>query len=205
MRMGKMTDINLQSLEQSRDLILKEFPFVPVTSQETQERASAMLVGVRTALKKIDTERKTWTDPIEQHKKRIIAEFKKITEPLERLEGELTMALTAYRDKLERDRLAEQAKLQKREDKKFERQVENGTAMIPEPMKVSLEAQPKSTNGITYVVRWKARVVDVSKIPNEYMIPHYQMLDDLAQASKGKLPPPPGVEFYQETTTRVKG
>lgn len=44
---------------------------------------------------------------------------------------------------------------------------------------------------------WKARVVDVSQIPREYMVPNDRMLNDVAGATKGKLVIP-GIEFYSE-------
>lgn len=44
---------------------------------------------------------------------------------------------------------------------------------------------------------WKARVVDASKVPREYLVVNEKMLDTVANETKGKVPIS-GVEFYAE-------
>lgn len=52
-------------------------------------------------------------------------------------------------------------------------------------------------SGFTMVDRWKARVIDVAKVPREYLVPDMIALGRLARENKGENPPA-GVEFYNE-------
>lgn len=68
------------------------------------------------------------------------------------------------------------------------------------PRAVVVSAAPKAkAAGTSYRTTWKARVVDASLIPREYLIPDEKMLAAMAKAAKGpsKIP---GVEFYSEKT-----
>jgi len=207
-----MEEFNLQPLEQSRDLVLSQVQSITVTDEASEAQAASWLVTVRVKLKEYEKDRKSWTDPIEQHKKRIIAEFKKLTEPLEAIESKLNMALTQYRNRVEQERIKRESQLQAREDKKFDRQVEKGNIpSIPEPLQVHIESQPKTgitdDGKITYSESWKAdfdhaKLEDVPKSINGVPILTIDRVavNKLVTAGIRNIP---GIPIVKVTQTRI--
>lgn len=63
----------------------------------------------------------------------------------------------------------------------------------------TVQAYIPPVEGISRRTVWKARVVDVSLVPREYLLVNEQMLAKVAQATKGSVAIP-GVEFYSEQT-----
>ena len=203
-----MSDMDLKPLEQSRDLVLSKVQTITVRDSDSELQAADILKIVRTKLKEIEIERKSWTDPIEQHKKRIIAEFKRITAPLEEAEVKLSAALSLYRVKLEEARLKEQSKLQSREDKKFEKQIEQGkTPLIPEPLQIHVEVPSKSVGSVTYTEKWKADYdnVNIDEVPKffngvQILVVDKVAVNKLVTAGLGV----PGIPIKKDIGTRVR-
>jgi len=209
-----MTEIEtaLTKLEYSKNTLLEACSKVTVCDVESEALAAQMLISIRTELKQIEAERKSWTDPLEQQKKRIIEGFKKIAQPLEEAEDSLIVQLTSYRAKLMEIAHKEETRLLKLQEKRNQRAADNGKPPpLPETIIPYVETPDKSiyVNGkkMTYTTKWKARVVDINLVPTFYngaqiLQPDMVVLDKMSSLNKG-LNPPPGVEFYQETFTRV--
>jgi len=208
-----MTEIEtaLTKLEYSKNTLLESCN-IAVLDTESEALAAQMLISIRTELKRIEAERKSWTDPLEQQKKRIIEGFKKIAQPLEEAETNLIVQLTSYRAKLMEIARKEEARLLKLQEKRNQKAAENGKPPpLPETIIPYVETPDKSIhtqNGkLTYTTRWKAKVVDINLVPTFYngaqiLQPDTVALDKMAALNKGQNPPP-GIEFYQETFTRV--
>lgn len=199
-----MNDLDLTTLEKSRDLVLQRVQTVIVYDPDSETQAAVILISVRAKLKDIKTEYEHYMKPLNETRQRIIDKFKEIKEPLEKAETELSSALTTYREDTEQKRKDWEAKLQAKEDKKFAKAIEKGkTPAIPEPLQIHIESQPKTINGLTYVQTWKAEVVNLSQVPIQFLMANMPLLNEIASASKGQNPPS-GVAFYQGTSTRVK-
>lgn len=170
-----MNELDFTKLEQTRDLVLSQSQQITVKDAETETQAAMMLALVRTKLKEMDTERKFYTTPLDESKNRIMAKFKELTEPLKEIEVKIGAALSFYRMKVERERIEREAKLQAREDKKFEKQIEKGkTPLVPEPLQIHIEAQPKTVTTeagkVTYTETWKAdwEHIEFDKVPKVF-------------------------------------
>lgn len=74
-------------------------------------------------------------------------------------------------------------------------------AAITAPV-VQVSAPAKQAGEVARVT-WKARVVDVSAVPREYMIVNESALQAMARATKGAIRVP-GVEFYAESSLSVR-
>ncbi len=107
----------------------------------------------------------------------------------------------------------EQERQDKLAQKRYDRNEEKGIANpLPVPVSPHVELAQKKvqtdSGGITYIDRWTAEVQDITKVPLylngiQLLIPAQQVLDKLANDSKGKVEIP-GVSIlykpYQRTT-----
>ena len=99
----------------------------------------------------------------------------------------------------ERERLEKEAEKLKTPEKKAER-LEQAAAVVAPVIEVASEV-PK-VGGVSTTKRWKHRVVDVAKLPREYMLPNEKMLAGIATSTKGQIKIE-GVEFYSEASLSV--
>lgn len=71
------------------------------------------------------------------------------------------------------------------------------------PPAVVIPASAPQIKGFSRPRTWKARVVDLSLVPREWMIVNEKALGDFAKSTKGQVKIP-GVVFYEEETTSVR-
>lgn len=97
----------------------------------------------------------------------------------------------AAEGKAEEARKAE-AEAEKAAEKAAEREEE--ASQVQAPILASNTEQPK---GVSYRSKWTAEIIDLSKVPVEYLLPNMPMLNKVAQTTKGALVIP-GVTFKEE-------
>lgn len=177
---------------------------IPVLDAESEARAAMNLATMRHDIRRIEVGQKEWTSPLEAYKKKIIALFKGILEPLQMFDTAQTYEILRYRQRLEDIRVKEVKRLQELAQKRLDRAMAAGKA-FPLPVAIAPAVMPleKSVEGMTYTETWKAGVTDMGLLPRLYCLPDMPALNALARANKGKHPPP-GVAFYLEIGTRVK-
>lgn len=92
-----------------------------VDSNESFDAAAAELKIIKTKTKDLDSTRKGITKPMDESKSRIMDLFRTPIEYLEKAEAALKLTMTTYQEKQEKERKAEEARLQeiarKKEDK----------------------------------------------------------------------------------------
>lgn len=203
-------DNKLIVIEKERDTVLSRCQEITVSDSVSERQAAEYLVAIRGQIKKIEVERKTWTDPLEQQKKRLIDVFKKLSQPLVEAENHIDSQMRSYRTKLEQARHKEELRLLSLQQKRDERAAAAGK---PAPLPVSVTpfvgidspktVQTETGKRVTYVDRWGARVVDIRKVPHIYLLPDMVSLNKLAQENRGENPPD-GVVFEKEISTRAR-
>lgn len=104
--------------------------------------------------------------------------------------------------------LAEAVRLRNQADKiveKSEAKAENFQSKAAQVVAPKVEAYIPPVVGQSSRTVWKAKIVNVKLVPDEYKVVDTAMLDKIAQATKGQAPIP-GVEFYSEQvmSTRAK-
>lgn len=157
---------------------------------------------------------KSYTDKCDEFEsaanKAILAYDRKVAAERERLEA-IARQKKEAEEKAKRDAEAAQALAEDAED---DSSVEARKGVITEAQATVQKASEETTNAINIAANmtvarqngesvrktWKARVIDTSKLPREYMIPDQKSLDALAKAKKDQLAAGqfsiPGVEFY---------
>ena len=102
--------------------------------------------------------------------------------------------------------LAESVKLLNQADKIVEKSEAKAEAIQSKAAAVvapKVEAYIPPVVGQSSRTVWKARVVDAFLVPREYLMVNEKVLDQVANATKGKVPIP-GVEFYSEQIMSAK-
>lgn len=174
---------------------------------EADAKAANDDLNVMAELRKaVDEERKSFTVPLNDHLAAINGAYKLITGPLMEADQITRRLLTDY--KVEQQRKADEAKKLNQDAIDLARrqaEANNGeftveTKPVPVPFAPKLTRTDQGKSGL--VDHWKFRVVDLEKLPREYMVPDEAMLNSIAQKQHDKKQVP-GVEFYNEPGLRV--
>ena len=152
--------------------------------------------------------------------KAIVAQESSLIKPIDVAEKIVKNKITAWDDEQERIRIAEQRKLQAIADEKARKErlrLEAQAAKLktPELKAERLEmadevvapvvtvAPVEKVSGTAKSKIWKARVVDVSMVPREWMTVNESALNAFARSTKGVVPVA-GVEFYAESNLSIR-
>jgi hypothetical protein len=162
------------------------------------ELVSRRLLVIKAAFDALEHKRKSITNPINQGLREINRQFKAATEPMLAEETSLKQLLIDYN---ERERNAA-LKVASRQATRLRKKGEDDQALVV--LEQAADLNLANGEGISLRRRWKARVVDSSKVPSEFagitLRPIDQTaLDRLAAASEGKARVP-GVECYQDAS-----
>jgi len=209
----------VQSETKDVSLLYQKSKELKINSQESYEVAADALKQIKNRFKEIDTQRKKITSPLDAAKKEAMELFKKPLDQLSEAESILKRSMINYTTEQERiareetERLKRLAEKQAEEERKklearIERAESNGKIEKAEELKEKKESiipinvpivapSIAKPSGVSYRDKWTAKVVDFSKLTDEYKLPNQSMLDKMAQASKGNAQIP-GVEFICE-------
>lgn len=154
----------------------------------------------------VDEERKTFTGPLNEYVSTINGAYKLITGPLLEAKQITKRVLTVW--KVEQQRKAQEAEDLNRQALEVARkqaelnQGEFTTDIkpVPVPFVAKLTRTDQGSSGL--VDYWKYRVVDITQVPREYMMPNDAMLKSIATKNHDKSPVP-GVEFYNDPGLRT--
>lgn len=167
----------------------KSNKLVVIKSDADIVKAVEFLVLVKDKINTLEDERQFYTKPINESLKRLNARFKELTEPLKNAERAVKDAINNYKQAREEQRLKDQDKLQKK----------NGNANI-----VLIDSIPdivESKSGeIRTTRRWVYEIVDVNKIPKEYLTLD---TDKVNEAISEGIRSIPGLKIYQKEDISV--
>lgn len=196
-----------------------------ITAPQGYANAGGVLKAVKGKAKELDDLRKSLTKPLDESKKRIMELFRTPLEVLAGVESAIKRAMINWQKEQEAIRLAEEkrlAEIQRKETERLEKEArlaeEKASKLKTEKAKLAAEEKAKdlrekaaavsaiaptvkskveAVQGVSTRKTWKCKVVDVDKIPREYLIPDAKLLNAIAAATKGTKVIP-GVEFYSE-------
>lgn len=156
---------------------------------EDYTTCAALLTEVRVETKTLTAQRDAIVKPINEGLKRLRALYKPALDSLTAAENALKEALLAFRTRQEQQRqLAEAAA--------HAALAEGDHDEAMAHIQTVVQAPPAAV-GISARKTWKLRVVDISRVPRQFMVVDMASLRaDAKRRSWGE--PPPGVEYYQE-------
>jgi hypothetical protein len=197
---------SLQVIETNRNTILTEAQNLTVISNETKLQAETILSVIRKQLKFIESERKSWTQPLEDQKKRLIEIFKNAAAPLVSTDYKLTCELDQYRIKLEQAARKEEARLMALQEKRNERAMANGKPNpLPETIIPCVPQPEKTSGGVTYIKKYKAYISNEAQVPVFFGTVQLRPVDMVAvnKLVSAGVRDIPGIEVKEENVLRV--
>lgn len=150
------TQLNLEVL--SREVV--------ITNEQEYLQAGDVLKLCKKKVKELDEERKTYTAPLDESKKLIMAKFKETTEPLEKYIDKLSKVMAEY--------FVIEEKKRQEEQKRLEAEAINNAK--PEdcdvivPVVESLKTSKGSISTTSMVKSYEFEIVNELEIPREYLM-----------------------------------
>jgi len=149
--------------------------------------------------------RAKYLDPLTAAQKSVKKLMSDYDAEMERVRQEEQRRLAEIARKQEEERLLAEAILVEEEARRNgateEEAAQEAQAVIDDPVYVTpvvvAKATPKLAGGPVYRTIWKARVVDETKIPREYMVPDMVKINGVVRALKGSANIP-GIQAYEE-------
>ena len=206
-------------------VMLDNYSNYGVATAEEYQGAGADLRTIKAKAKELTETRMSLTRPIEESKKKIIALFKEPLSYLEQAEAAIKKAMIGWQTKQEKIRQAEEARLAEIQRKEAERlriqaEKEEARANSLKTLKAQeaaaakaeeLKAQAEEATSVTPIVEsrieevqgvstrkiWKFEIVDIDKLPREYMLPNEKYIGQIVRVSQGNREIP-GVRIYSE-------
>jgi len=179
----------------------------------TYQQACNILLVIKDLRKEIENVFKPMKRKMDEAKKEILEQERKADIPLQEAEAFLKPQISKYLAEQERIKREEEERLReiahKREEEERLREAliletegnkKEADELLAEPLYVApiilTDFTPKVA-GISMQKRWTFRIVDVTKIPPQYLIPNEIAIGQVARALKDKANIP-GIEIYSE-------
>ena len=186
---------------------------VRVIDNPSMEKANGLLTDIRAIRKEIQDTFKPLAEKAHQAHKAILEQQKKAEAPLVEAEGILKTQIKSYMDEVERLRREEERRLQeiarKQEEERrlaealqaeAEGNKEEAEAILEEPAYIPMPTVktdiPKIDNRLFRKV-WKFKIIDINKIPIQYLMPDMVKIGGVVRAMKGATNIP-GIQVYEE-------
>jgi len=186
---------------------------VKVIDNATMKKANGLLMDIRSIRKEIQDTFKPLAEKAHAAHKAILEQQKRTEAPLIEAEGILKIQIRAYMDEVERLRREEERRLQeiarKEEEERrlaealqaeAEGNIEEAKAILEEPAYIPIPTVkadiPKVDNRLFRKV-WKFRVLDIRKVPIQYLKVDEIKVGQIVRAMKGETNIP-GIQVYEE-------
>lgn len=198
---------------------LKKYEAVVISSDTDATYVAEGVGEIKKVIKSIEAQRLSYTKPLDEAKAKLIQDERKATDPLNAILKVLNKKLVDWtlsqearrREEAERKRKEELAALEAEKQRQLEiaaktdgeeaaravEEIEKNAARL-EVAPIEIKNTVKTdTGGWTTQKRWKAKVVDETLVPREFLIVDTVKLNKYATAMK-ETAKVPGVEFFFE-------
>ncbi len=218
-----MPEVNItRAMEDTKAKALSIFEAakkILIKDQESYDYQVSVLRSIKTQSAEIEKERKDLVTPFQRGVKRLNEFFgygaTANSGPLlslKRAETLIKAALVKYTEEQEAKRLKEEREAQAKADKqkeklekKADKQEANGQEEKAEETRIEAQSVPvpivprkvEKVKGVSFKEIWKFKIVDIKKVPRQYLIVDEKTLGNIARSTKGKVKIA-GVEFYSE-------
>jgi len=217
----------LQQITTDVQAFVTEAKVPAIASRDDYARAGDMVKLAQTKLRNLEDKRLEMTRPLDQSKKLIMDEFRKLTEPIDKFIAEAKGAMITFaraeqarqaeEERKERERIAaeerERARLAEEERKKAEAEgiPDLGEPMhkpvdVPQPAPVApkvedIKTQRGSIATATVKSNWQYEIVDAKAVPRDYCEPSR---DHIRQAILAGTREIPGIRIYDAGTLAIR-
>jgi len=198
----------VEVIDRSNDLV-SQAQELEIVDEATDSAAKSALATVTTQKRDFEKLRKSFTQPLNDHVKKINLFFKGQATPLDQTESILKQKVGAYYSEQQAAARKEEERLRKLAAKRAEKAAvkaettgEPVAPAIPAPTVATPVKTTKTDAGsVTMRTVHKWEIEDVEKIPREFMIPDEKKIKTMVDAKI----PVPGVRAYSEQVPVVRG
>ncbi len=186
--------------------ILTETKQIEIRDDVQYQAAAEMLKQIKALQKELDAYFDPAISKAYQAHRAMLAAKKKQSEPLKSAENLLKQKIGEYARELERRRREEQERLRKlAEERRLREAIETGDdTLLDEAVIVpELPQRIERLEGISVAETWKFRIVDETRIPQEYLMPDEKKIGQVVRALKQNTSIP-GVEVYAEDVVSAR-
>ena len=172
--MSQDPTIELASLEESSQPLLRWLHDLNVDSPQQQAKAEDLLISTRHAWKQADEKRRELTRPLDDAKQRIIELFNPYLNRLQTAINILNRELTTYHQTLVALRLDKEREAMETQAVRMKEAEETGEVVEPLQLPdVPLVVKTSRANlgTVTYRDEWQVQVVDAAKVPRDLCEP----------------------------------
>lgn len=169
-----------------------------IQDMESYKKAGDYLKLVKDRIKEIKKQRKSYTKPLDQVKKSIIADVREILEPLKKQESLIKERMKSFWKEEKKKRDKKQKELEEKAKKKLKK--ENKSEVEVEVVNdIKTERGQKSTTTIKEY--WTYKIKDVKKIPKKYLKPDKGKIRKAVNKGQRKIP---GIKIYKKESVSVR-
>ena len=187
-----MDENKMTIIKQEVDEFLYDNQTVTISSQQDYLSASDTLKIITQKIKKVEEKRKEYTQPLDEAKKRIMADFQAITKPLEEFVATVkSKMLEWYR--IEQKRLDEEQK--KLEAEALKKAKEQNISEVQVAVVNEIKTQRAEFSTTTIRKTWTHEITDDKEVPREFLMPDEKKI---MQAVRSGIREIKGVRIYQD-------
>lgn len=194
-----------------------------ITNAEGVTKVAAMIKGVKGLIDKINASYDPIVERAHAAHKEAIAQRDKHLVPLKKIKKEYELAITDFslrqeaeqreRERQANEELAKVAEANKQKllaeaketDNEWEKETLQEKAQQIKPITIDVQKKFVEESGVVVRKTWKARVVDESIVPRAFMLINESALNAAAKQEGWRIAGIMGVEFFEETSTSVRG
>lgn len=157
----------LEVIKQEVNEFLYDMQELVITSNEDYTKAGDTLKVVQNRIKKLEEKRKEYTQPLDESKKRIMADFQSISKPLEDFVQQVKSKMVEWYREEQKRKDEEQKLLEAEALKKAKEEGKSEVEVVIVNQEVKTQRGDLATTSVKKV--WKFTVEDETKVPREYL------------------------------------
>ena len=189
----------IEQLKQEVAVFLYENQEFKIGSADEYTKAGDVIKEIKQRLNKLDDKCKEYTKPLNDLKSKIIADFRQISDPLEKFVEEVKDMMTVWY-RAEQKRLDEEQSRIEAEALKKAKDENKSEVQVPV---VNMAAKTQRGDFSTTTVKkvWRWRILDETKVPRQYLCVNSPAV---VEAIRGGARNIDGLEIYQDEQISIR-
>lgn len=155
---------------------------ITITNQDEFLQAGDVLKLCKDKIKEVDEERKSYTAPLDEAKKRLMAKAKAITEPIEAYIDKINKAMSDWHITQDKIRKEEEERIEKEKDDYYKKCQEDGTMpkdidlMTKQPEAIETKTTRGNIATTSMVETWDFEIINAEEVERQYCSPDERLI-----------------------------
>lgn len=188
----------IELIKQEVDEFLYDYQDVKITTANEYTGAGDLLKQLQLKVKKVEEKRKEYTKPLDDLKKKIMDDFRQITDPLEQFITDVKVKMTDWYRLEQKRKDEEQKKIEA--DALAQAKVDNKSEVVV-PVVNDIKTQRGDVATTTVKKVWKWELIDAQKIPRDYLCPDPVKIGEAIRSGVREIE---GVRIYQDEQISIR-